>query len=207
VPEGIVYVEPFDRRVRGVLDGRTVVDSEQVLLVHRPGQPPTYAFPAADVDGGVAAEPDPDAPGHVQVAWDAADTWFEEDEQTLGHPRNPYHRVDCIRTSRHLRVEVGGVVLVESAEPMGVYETGHAPRLYVPPSAVRMDLLVPSPTTTHCPYKGTASYFTAVVGDETVADVAWSYEDPRPECLPIAGYLSFYADRATVTHDLPPVAP
>ena len=206
VPPGVVYVEPFQRRVRGVLAGSTVVDSERAVLVHRPGRPPAFAFPAPDVRVA-SAEPDPDAPGHVRVPWDAVDEWYEEEERVGGHPRNPYHRVDCVRTSRHLRVEVGGVTLVDTADTVGLYETSLAPRLYVDRRHVRMDLLVPSATTSYCPYKGTATYWTAVVGDVTVDDVAWTYEDPLPESLPIRGMLSFYEDRATVVHDLPKEAP
>lgn len=205
LPEGVVYVEPFPRRVRGLVGDRTVLDSEAVLLVHRPGSPPTYAVPAADVVAdGLHIEPEPDAPGHVRVAWDAVDTWYEEDEEAFGHPRNPYHRVDCVRTSRRLQVEVAGTALVDAATTMGVYETALAPRLYVDKADVRMDLLVPSTTTTYCPYKGTASYWTAVVDGTTVDDVAWSYEDPLPESLLIAGYLGFDDTRARVVADLPP---
>ena len=126
------------------------------------------------------------------------------DERVFWHPRNPYHRVDCVRTSRRLRVVVGGVVLVDTTETVGVYETALEPKLYVRPHQVRRDLLVPSPTTTYCPYKGTASYWSAVVGDTTVEDVAWSYDDPLPESLPIRALLSFDPERATVVHDLPP---
>jgi uncharacterized protein (DUF427 family) len=203
IPAGVVYVEPFQRRVRGVADDRTLVDSERVVLVHRPGAPPTYAFPADDVND-VPSEPDPDAPDHVRVAWDAVDAWYEEEEQVFGHPRNPYHRVDCVATRRWLRVEVGSAVLVDTSDTLGVYETALEPRLYVDRAAIDMAHLVASETTTYCPYKGTASYWTAVLGDETVADVAWSYEDPLPECLPLRGLLSFDDQRAVIRHGLPP---
>lgn len=205
VPDGVVYVEPFRRRVRAVDRGRAVVDSERALLVHRPGQPPTYAFPPADVHGAAAA-PEPEAPGHVRVAFDAVDAWYEEDEQVFGHPRNPYHRVDCVPTSRRLVVEVGGVTLVDTASTLGVYETSLEPRLYVARRHVRTDLLVASPSTTYCAYKGTASYWTAVVDGVTVEDVAWSYDDPRPESLPLRGLLAFDGDLASVRQDLPPPA-
>ena len=202
MPTGVVYVEPFPRRVRGLLGDRAVIDSERVLLVHRPGRPPTYAFPAGDVQQ-VDAEPDADAAGHVSVPWDAVDAWFEEDEQVHGHPRNPYHRVDCLRTSRRLHVEVAGTVLVDTDATVGVYETSLAPKLYAAPAVVRTDLLRRSGTTTYCPYKGTATWWTAVIGDTTVADVAWSYEDPYPESEPIRGLLSFEPQRVTLFADLP----
>jgi uncharacterized protein (DUF427 family) len=203
LPDGLVYVEPFRRRVRGVLGGRDVVDTERARLVHRAGLPPSFAFPAADVHG-CDTEPEPAAgDGYVRVAWAALDAWFEEDEQVFGHARNPYHRVDCVRTHRRLHVEVVGTVLVDTTDTIGVYETALEPKLYVRRELVVPGVLVPSPTTTYCPYKGTASYWSAVVGDTTVDDVAWSYDDPLPECLPIAGLLSFEAQRATVVTDVP----
>jgi uncharacterized protein (DUF427 family) len=208
IPDQVVYVEPFPRRVRGVVGGRTVVDSERAVLVHSPGAPPAYAFPEADVDGGViAGEPEPAAPGYVHVPWDEVDAWYEEDEPVRLHPRNPYHRVDCVRTSRRLRVEAAGATLVDTTATMGVYETSLAPRLYVARDRVRTELLVPSDTTTYCPYKGEASYWTATVGDTVVEDVAWSYDDPLPESLPIREMLAFDPTRATVVQALPQEPP
>ena len=204
VPGGVAYIEPFRRRVRATKDGRTVIDSERVLLVHRPGRPPVYAFPAVDVGDDVDMKvPEPDTPGYVSVEWDGVDTWFEEDEEVFGHPRNPYHRVDCLRSGRKLLVEANGVTLVDCASTLVVYETALEPRLYVDPSYVRMDLLRPSETHSYCPYKGTASYWTAQIGNATVADIAWSYQDPLPESSPLGGFLCFDETRVTVHHDLP----
>ncbi len=195
VPEGVAYIEPFRRRVRATKDGHTVIDSERVVLVHRPGRPPVYAFPAGDVQSGdrteLAAVPEPDTPGYVTVEWDDVDAWFEEDEKVFGHPRNPYHRIDCLQSGRKLRVDANGVTLVDCARTLAVYETALEPRLYVDPSNVRMDLLQPSQTHTYCPYKGTTTYWTAHIGQEKVTDIAWSYDDPLPESLPLRGFLSF----------------
>ncbi len=203
MPDHVTYIEPFRRRVRATRDGATVIDSEQVLLVHRPGQPPTYAFPEGDVEG-LPTEPAIDTPGSVTVAWDAADAWFEEDEQVFGHPRNPYHRVDCLRSQRRLRVEAAGLVLVDTADTVAVYETALEPRLYVNPQHVRMDLLVQSAAQTYCPYKGTATYWSARVDGDLLEDVAWSYEEPLPESIPLGHLLSFDDARVTVHHNLPP---
>jgi uncharacterized protein (DUF427 family) len=202
IPNGAVYVEPFLRRVRAILRGRTVIDSERVLLVHRPARPPTYAFPEGDVDRKLARSPEPAAAGYVSVAWDAVSAWYEEEEQVSGHPRNPYHRVDCVRARRRLRVELSTMLLVDTDDVIGVYETSRAPQLYVRRQAVRMDRLIASPTVSYCPYKGTASYWSGVVDGTVVPDIAWSYDEPLPECGPIAGMLSFYPDRAKVTQEL-----
>ena len=203
MPAPVTYLEPHRRRVRGIKDGVTLIDSQQPLLVHRPGCPPTYAFPASDVEG-VPSLPESDAPGYVTVAWDAVDAWFEEGEQVFGHPRNPYHRVDCLRSERRLRVEAANVTLVDTTDTLAVYETALEPRLYVDPRVVRMDLLRASTTQTYCPYKGTATYWTARIGDIVLDDVAWSYEDPLPESTPLRHFLSFDDSRVTVVHDLPP---
>ncbi|HUC04297.1 MAG TPA: DUF427 domain-containing protein [Acidimicrobiales bacterium] len=202
VPDRTTYLEPHRRRVRGLKGGATVVDSERVVLVHRPGHPPVYAFPSADVDG-VPAEAAPEAPGYVTVDWDDADEWLEEDERVFGHPRNPYHRVDCLRSHRHLVVILDGITLVDTTSTLVVYETALDPRIYVEPRFVRTDLLETSSTQTYCPYKGTATYWSARTGTDLFEDIAWSYEDPRPESLPLGRLLSFDDTRVEVRHDLP----
>ena len=181
-----------------------MIDSERVLLVHRPGRPPVYAFPAGDVGTGRQTVPEPDTPGYVTVEWDGVDAWFEEDEEVFGHPRNPYHRVDCLRSGRRLRVEANGVTLVDCASTLVVYETALEPRLYVEPSYVRMDLLQPSETHSYCPYKGTASYWTRSNRERDGRPMSpGAIEDPLPESSPLGGFLSFDETRVTVQHDLP----
>lgn len=202
VPGSHVYVEPHCRRVQAEVDGRTVLDTESALIVHRPGHPLTYAFPADHV-GDLACEPEPEAPGYVRVPWDAVEAWYEEGRRLVHYPPNPYHRVDCHPTSRRLRVEVAGTILVDTDATVIVFETALAPKLYVGKTSVRMDLLHRSDTSTYCNYKGPATYWSAVIGDTVVADVAWSYEDPRPESTPIAGFLSFDHERAHVAAELP----
>ena len=209
VPADLTYVEPVRRRVRAHLGEATVVDSEAALLVHRAGGPPTYAFPPGDVDApalGDAVTHHPDAAGHLLVEWGAVDHWYEEEDEVFLHARNPYHRIECLRTTRHLRVAIGDTVLVDAPATIALYETALEPKLYVDKAVVRTGLLVPSTTTTLCPSKGTATWWSAVVDGTTHADVAWSYEDPLPESLPVAGLLSFETAHPslTVDADLPP---
>jgi uncharacterized protein (DUF427 family) len=202
LPDAVVYVEPHPRRVQAVRNGRTVIDTEHALLVHRRDQPLSYAFPAGEV-GDLPSEQVPEAPGYVRVPWDAVDTWLEEGRKLVHYPPNPYHRVDCRPTNRGLRVSVSGTTLVDTVDTVIVFETALEPRLYVDPSVVRTDLLRPTDTTTYCNYKGHATYWSAAIGDTVVDDVAWSYDDPPPECLPIKGYFSFDAARADVVAELP----
>ena len=131
----------------------------------------------------------------IRLDWAAMDAWFEEDEEVFTHPRDPYKRVDILPSSRHVRVEVNGVTIAETAKPTLLFETGLRTRYYVPRTHVRMDLLTPSETLSHCPYKGQAEYWSLRVGDEVRPDVAWSYRTPLPESQKVAGLVSFYDDK------------
>jgi len=202
LPAHVVYVEPHPRRVQAFRDGRKVIDTERALLVHRRNHPLSYAFPTDEVRD-LPCEPVSEAPGFVHVPWDAVDTWTEEGRTLIHYPPNPYHRVDCRPTTRRLRVKVAGTTLVDTDDTVIVFETALEPRLYVDPSHVRTDLLRQTDTSTYCNYKGVATYWAAVIGDAVVEDVAWSYQDPPPESLPIKGFLSFDAARAEVLAELP----
>jgi uncharacterized protein (DUF427 family) len=202
VPADVVYVEPHPRRVQAVRGGRIVIDTERALMVHRRGHPLSYVFPVDEV-GDLPTEPEPEAPGFVRVPWDAVDTWLEEGRELVHYPPNPYHRVDCRPTRRHLRVSVAGATLVDTHDTVILFETALEPRLYVDPSHVHTNLLRRSETSSYCNYKGFATYWTAVVEDRVVDDVAWSYQDPPPESLPIKGFLSFDASRVDVVAELP----
>jgi uncharacterized protein (DUF427 family) len=153
----------------------------------------------------------PDSPitelrDHVRLDWPAMDAWFEEDEQVFTHVRSPYTRVDILPSSREVVATLGDVELARSTHAHALYETGLPPRWYVPRVDVRMDLLTPSDTVTHCPYKGTTVHFSARIGDEVTPDVAWSYPTPLPESERVAGLVSFYDDKVIVTVDGRPVS-
>ena len=141
----------------------------------------------------------------VRFDWDALD-WFEEDEQVFVHPRNPYTRVDALRSTRHVRVELDGHLLAESRSPVLVFETGLPTRYYLDRTAVELALLRRTDSRTACPYKGeTSDYWSAVVPGRVEVDVAWSYRQPFSALAPIAGLVAFYNDRVRITVDGVPV--
>jgi uncharacterized protein (DUF427 family) len=148
-------------------------------------------------DGG----PVDDLRGHVRFEWGALDSWYEEDEEVFTHARSPYTRVDILPTSRTVLVRRSGVELARSTQAHALFETGLPTRWYVPRADVRTDLLAPSDTVTHCPYKGRAVHFHGRIDDQLVEDVAWSYPAPLPESERIAGLVAFYDDRVTVEVD------
>lgn len=204
LPDDVVFVEPHPRRVQALRHGAAVIDTERALLVHRAGRPLQFAFPS-ELVGRLPHEPVTEAPGYVHVPWDAVDTWVEEGRTLVHYPPNPYHRVDCRSTNRLLRVTVDGTTLVDTSDTTIVFETALAPLLYVAPSHVRTDVLRRSDTTSYCNYKGYATYWSAVIGDSVVEDVAWSYDHPLPETQPITGYFGFDTSRADVVAELPGV--
>jgi len=202
VPDDLVYIEPHPRRVQAFRNDRPLIDTERALMVHRRGCPLSYVFPADEVRD-LPTEPEPEAPGFVHVPWDAVDTWLEEGRRLVHYPPNPYHRVDCRPTKRRLRVSVAGTTLVDTDDTVILFETALEPRLYVDPAHVRTDLLQRSEASSYCNYKGFATYWAVVLDDGVMDDIAWSYEDPPPESLPIKGFLSFDADRVDVVAELP----
>jgi uncharacterized protein (DUF427 family) len=143
-------------------------------------------------------EPNAETPwlqGYAGVYEERFDRWLDEDDEVLGHLPDPFHRVDIRHTSRNVRVTgPDGSVLAESSAPLIVSETGLADRFYLPRADVKV-ALEPGTRTWTCPYKGHASYWSA----PGAADVAWSYESPVAESLPLAGYVSFDGEGVEVS--------
>jgi uncharacterized protein (DUF427 family) len=138
---------------------------------------------------------------YLAFVWHKMDHWYEEEEEVFVHPRDPYKRVDSMPSSRHVRVVVNGVTIAETRRPTLLFETGLPTRYYIPPEDVRMELLEPSRSTTRCPYKGIASYWSVKAGDQVFRNLVWSYQDPIPECPKIKGLLSFYNEKVDLYVD------
>jgi uncharacterized protein (DUF427 family) len=153
-----------------------------------------WVYPQALPDGQ-------DVSQYVAFVWGKMDAWFEEDEEVFVHPRHPYHRIDVLFSSRHVRVEVEGEVIAETRQPRLLFETGLPTRYYIPKVDVRMDRLVRSVTHTACPYKGTASYWSVKVGDRVISDLVWTYPNPHPESFKIENLLAFYNEKVDIYVD------
>lgn len=122
-------------------------------------------------------------------------SWWEEDEQIMGHPQDPFHRIDVRRSSRHIRIEHEGHVLAESSRPCLLFEgTFPMARYYLPREDVAVEL-TPGTLRTTCAYKGHATHYSAVVDGDELPNVAWSYEDPRHDAEQVAGLICFYQER------------
>ncbi|MDT0275907.1 DUF427 domain-containing protein [Blastococcus goldschmidtiae] len=139
--------------------------------------------------------------GLVAFDWDSMDGVFEEDEEVFVHPRDPYTRIDVLRSSRRVRVRVRDTLVADSTRPRMLLESGLSVRWYLPREDVRTDLLEPSYTTTRCPYKGVAHYWSLQVDDRLEKDVLWTYPEPFHDAEAVRGFVCFVDDRVEMTVD------
>jgi uncharacterized protein (DUF427 family) len=135
--------------------------------------------------------------GRIAFAWRAMEAFFEEDERIVGHAADPYHRIDIRQTSRHLTVRYQDQVIADTRRPLALYESGFAPRWYVPRADVDEAALTPAQGQTFCPYKGLASYYDLAGARRA----AWSYEDAWAEVRRVSGLVSFEPDKVEVHLD------
>ena len=143
----------------------------------------------------------PPLAGYRAVYWSAMDEWYEEDELAVGHARDPYHRVDVVDSSRHVKVSLNGETLAESTRTRALFETGLPTRWYFPAEDVNMELLEPSDKQTTCAYKGFASYWSVRVNGELDEDLVWTYRDPRHDAERVKDRLAFFNERVDVAVD------
>jgi uncharacterized protein (DUF427 family) len=143
----------------------------------------------------------PPIAGCVAFYWNKMDAWYEEDEEVFVHPRDPYHRVDILQSSRRVKVTVNGEVVAQTGRPKILFETGLPPRYYIPPEDVRQEALVGSEKTTRCPYKGVASYWSVEAGGERLENLIWYYPEPIPEAAKIEGLLAFFNEHVDLEVD------
>ena len=177
-------VQPVYQRLRAWRAGQLLLDTHRAHLYFPDDRHPLWAVPADDL-----RLPAPGAFTHgglVVLSPEDADTWVEEDRQTYGMPRNPYHRVDALPSSRHVQILAGQAVVAETSRPVLLIETGVAPRWYIPPGDVAWARLEPVPARTACQYKGEASYFRVRDSDAEL----WTYRHPDPEAAAIAGHVA-----------------
>jgi uncharacterized protein (DUF427 family) len=225
-------IEPAPRRVRGYFEGDLVFDTIGARYVWEIKYYPQYYIPVSDVhmkflqdedrvqklqlgssrlyslasskrilkSGARLYDTGPVA-NFMRFEWDALD-WFEEDEPIILHPRNPYVRVDTLRSHRHVTVELDGVVLADTRSSLMMFETGLPTRYYIDRTDVDFSHLEPSKTESVCPYKGiTSGYWSARVDEAVYADIAWAYDYPLREVGSIAGTIAFYNEKLDISID------
>ena len=191
--------------------GNALCDADLELIAGRPVLDPRVPFSIHTADGEVVVVrsaaagreaagfrvADPELAGHVVLAFEDFDAWYEEEERNLSHPRDPFHRVDVRLSSRTVRIELNRQVLAETTRGRMAYETQLMTRFYLPPEDVRTDLFTPSDTRSRCAYKGEASYWSL----PDVEDVAWFYPAPLREAGEVKDRIAFFDELVDVVVD------
>jgi len=198
IPSGERIDEPAGIPAMGApqLGDRPVLDPSIPFAVHTTTGEPLTAR-AGGAEAAAFRPSDPALDGYVLLEFEAFDAWYEEDEPNVAHPRDPFHRIDIVHSSRHVLVELDGATLAESTRPCLLFEPPLPVRCYLPREDVRTDLLAPSETRTACAYKGQASYLSTATDD----DVAWYYPEPLREAAEVTGRIAFFNERADVVID------
>jgi uncharacterized protein (DUF427 family) len=182
-------------------DTDAILDPRVPFTVHSTGGEAADLHAGGQKRPGAAFRPaDPDLAGLVVLDFAAFDAWYEEDELNVAHPRDPFHRIDVLPSSRQVRLELDGEVLADSSRPVLLFETMLPTRYYLPRVDVTAEL-IPSDTKTWCAYKGQASYFSVSVGGRLIPDIAWSYTDPRHDATQVRDLIAFFDERIDVIGD------
>lgn len=177
---------------------RQVYDPRIPFAVHTTdGEPLVVQIAGTDRHVEAFRPADPDLADYVLLDFAAFDAWYEEDDLNVAHPRDPFHRVDIVRSSRAVRVELEGVVLAQSTSPYLLFEPPLPVRYYFALDDVRTEALLQSDLTTRCAYKGEATYF-SVAG---APDLAWGYRDPLRDATEITGRIAFFNERVDLFVD------
>ena len=180
---------------------RPVLDPRIPFVVHTTDGELTDLVAAGQERPGAGFRPaDKDLAGMVILDFGAFDAWYEEDELNVAHPRDPFHRIDVLPSSRQVQLELDGEVLADSSRPVLLFETMLPARYYLPRADVTAEL-IPGDTKTWCAYKGQASYFSVSVGGRLVPDIAWSYTDPRHDAVQVRDLIAFFDERIDVILD------
>ncbi len=169
-----------------------------------PGEALSVRAAGRELPGAAFRPADQDLAGYVVLDFDAFD-WVEEDEAVIGHPHDPFKRIDVLRSNRRVVVHLDGVVLADSEHPVALLETHLPVRWYLPPDDVRMELLTPTETHTICAYKGEASYYSVTDGGPDGRDLAWTYPRPLHDAAQVSGLVAFFSERCDISVDGEPM--
>ena len=115
-----------------------------------------------------------------------------------GFASHPGHRVDISAPEHVLTLRRSSTIVARTRSAILLEESGYPARYYIPATDFGNVRLEPSKTSSYCPFKGEASYWNVMMGDETLQDALWGYQTPYDECLALAGYRGFYAEQFSV---------
>ncbi|KAF1972510.1 DUF427-domain-containing protein [Bimuria novae-zelandiae CBS 107.79] len=229
--EGPHKIEPTPRRVRALFGGKYVLDTTKAYHVWEHPYYPQFYVPVSAITNDANLTKNSSVPSTsdkvhfgtvsvgskktervlvfntkdlkdlVKIDFAALDQWFEEDVPIYQHPKDPYKRIDILTSTRPVKVELDGVTLAESSNPLFLLETSLRTRYYLPPTSVNWELLSKSDSETYCPYKGRANYYNVTVNGKEYKDFVWYYQYPTAESAQVVGHLCFYNEKVDIWVD------
>lgn len=185
---------PTGTRIRAFIGDAAVVDSREAVILRESPFKLLYGFPQSHIDtdalGGKAQVKEDDELGEQLsdfrfIDFGDVDRWMEEEEELIGHPRDPYTRIDVRQSSLHVRIEKDGVLIAETKRPRILVETGLPIRYYIPKEDVHWEVLEETDHKTVCPYKGQAGYWSIKTGNDTYENMVWHYPNPFDDSKPV----------------------
>lgn len=165
-----------------------------------PGEPIELRAAGTNATAAGFRARDPGLAGYVILAFADFGSWFEEDDEIISHPHDPYGRIDIRGTSRHVQLTLDGHILADTTRARMLFETNLPARYYLPIEDV-VAPLEPSSTRSMCSYKGYATWYSAIVGDRRVKDIAWQYEHPLSDAAGVQEYVAFLDERLDLVID------
>lgn len=201
---------PTGTRIRAFLGDRAVADSREAVVFRESPFKLLYGFPKEHLDVDTLGEKAlvkedeelrEELSGFRFIEFGDVDRWMEEEEELIGHPRDPYTRIDVRRSSVEVRIEKDGVLVAETTRPRILLETGLPIRYYIPKEDVNWDVLEKTDHETVCPYKGRASYWSIRAGGETYENMVWDYPKPFHDSEPVGDCVGLYQEKLDVTVD------
>ena len=144
---------------------------------------------------------DRDLAGLVVLEFLALDRWLAEDEELVGHPHDPFKRIDVLSSRRRVEVSLDGNELASSDNVLWLFETHLPARYYFSPEDVASALLSPSEKRSTCAYKGIATYVSTADGRPEGRDIGWAYHRPLADALRVRDHIAFWNERTDILVD------
>ena len=144
---------------------------------------------------------DPDLAGLVVLDFRGFDRWLAEDEELVGHPHDPFKRIDVLTCHRQVEVSLDGTVLAHTDDALLLLETHLPVRYYIPADDVESSLLAASDSRSTCAYKGVATYVSTADDRPEGRDIGWTYPRPLDDALRVRDHVAFWNERTDIRVD------
>lgn len=203
VPERVLHAQllPSGTAVDEAPEERAPVLGPEDFAFHTsPGRPLDVQVGEELLVNAAFRPTDEDLDGYILLDFSQF-SWLEEAQVVVGHPHDPFKRIDTLPSDRHVQVSFEGTELADTRRAMALLETHLPVRWYLPSQDVRMEVLEPSDHRSTCAYKGRASYYSLAGADVRGESIGWTYPEPLHDAAPVQGMVCFFNERTDLLLD------